>query len=322
MSTPQDDPSLEAYRAASGALDEQPSAAARAAILAAAAREVQAKPLDAASPLALAPIGEEHIEVEAPQTPQDNVRSLPHPAAPASVRRPRPAAAATADNVREFPAARRRSRWPLAAAASVLVASLAVMLAGRSEKDTAPSLQPPAEVVARAPAAEPPAASVAPTPAVAAPSASASAEPAPAPMPQGTPAPATLPAPSPSRSVEPPAATTNEKRTEAAELAAAPPPAVAARSEAAAAADAAGAPVAQRAAQSAESPAAAARAPLGAAASAPRAKSDLPDDWIARIIELRRAGRDDEAEAELRRFRERYPHIPVPASALPRTGTR
>jgi hypothetical protein len=46
------------------------------------------------------------------------------------------------------------------------------------------------------------------------------------------------------------------------------------------------------------------------------------EDWLEKIIKLRAAGRHDEAEVELKRFRERYPHVQVPASALPATGTR
>jgi hypothetical protein len=44
--------------------------------------------------------------------------------------------------------------------------------------------------------------------------------------------------------------------------------------------------------------------------------------WLERIIKLRREGRHDEAEAELKRFRERYPQVQPPAEALPPVGTR
>ena len=44
--------------------------------------------------------------------------------------------------------------------------------------------------------------------------------------------------------------------------------------------------------------------------------------WLERIIKLRREGRHDEAEAELKRFRERYPQVQLPAEALPPVGTR
>ncbi len=44
--------------------------------------------------------------------------------------------------------------------------------------------------------------------------------------------------------------------------------------------------------------------------------------WLERIIKLRREGRHDEAEAELKRFRERYPQVQLPAEALLPAGTR
>ena len=44
--------------------------------------------------------------------------------------------------------------------------------------------------------------------------------------------------------------------------------------------------------------------------------------WLERIIKLRREGRHDEADAELKRFRERYPQVQLPAEALLPAGTR
>ncbi len=44
--------------------------------------------------------------------------------------------------------------------------------------------------------------------------------------------------------------------------------------------------------------------------------------WITRIVELRRAGRDAEADAELKALRERAPTLAIPPEALPRAGTR
>lgn len=44
--------------------------------------------------------------------------------------------------------------------------------------------------------------------------------------------------------------------------------------------------------------------------------------WIARIVELRRAGRDAEADAELKALRERAPTLALPPEALPRAGGR
>jgi hypothetical protein len=47
-----------------------------------------------------------------------------------------------------------------------------------------------------------------------------------------------------------------------------------------------------------------------------------PEDWLKRITRLRLDGRHEEAEAELKRFRERYPQWPVPPAALGPSGTR
>jgi hypothetical protein len=49
-------------------------------------------------------------------------------------------------------------------------------------------------------------------------------------------------------------------------------------------------------------------------------------DWLDRIVKLRGEGRHAEADAELKRFRERYPDVRVPPAALPpatpASGTR
>jgi hypothetical protein len=47
-----------------------------------------------------------------------------------------------------------------------------------------------------------------------------------------------------------------------------------------------------------------------------------PARWMDRIVALRDAGRDDDADRELARLRERYPDHKVPPNALRRTGTR
>jgi len=65
-----------------------------------------------------------------------------------------------------------------------------------------------------------------------------------------------------------------------------------------------------------------------AAASAESAAADAAspplraEDWLDKIIRLRRDGRHAEADAELKQFRERYPQVAIPAEALPPTGTR
>ena len=47
-----------------------------------------------------------------------------------------------------------------------------------------------------------------------------------------------------------------------------------------------------------------------------------PARWMERIIALRDAGHDADADRELARLRERYPDMKVPPNALARTGTR
>jgi hypothetical protein len=74
-------------------------------------------------------------------------------------------------------------------------------------------------------------------------------------------------------------------------------------------------------------PAAPPAAGLGAVTGTVRTDADASkatsaSEWLERIIKLRRAGRHDEADVELKRFRERFPQVTVPAEALPATGTR
>jgi hypothetical protein len=45
------------------------------------------------------------------------------------------------------------------------------------------------------------------------------------------------------------------------------------------------------------------------------ATPDSPQVWLERIVRLRAEGRHDDADAELRRFSEAYPDVPVPAEA-------
>ncbi len=106
MTTDRDDAATRRYREASAELDERPSAAARAAILAAAARHVEAKPRAA-----------------------------------------------------DAPRVSHRRRWPLAAAAAVLLSSLAVMMAQRTAEEM-PTFTAPAGSQDRAPAASVPPAPV------------------------------------------------------------------------------------------------------------------------------------------------------------------
>ena len=41
----------------------------------------------------------------------------------------------------------------------------------------------------------------------------------------------------------------------------------------------------------------------------------LPEEWLRRIIALRRAGRNGEADASLQRFMQRFPDLRVPDEA-------
>jgi hypothetical protein len=43
---------------------------------------------------------------------------------------------------------------------------------------------------------------------------------------------------------------------------------------------------------------------------------ESPADWLRRIVELRRAGHDAEADRELTRFRQVYPDTRIPDDAL------
>ena len=47
-----------------------------------------------------------------------------------------------------------------------------------------------------------------------------------------------------------------------------------------------------------------------------------PEAWIERIVKLREAGQDNEASRELARFKRRYPNFTIPREALHAIGTR
>lgn len=342
------------YRSAVETVDERPSAAIRAAILAAAAREVGAQPRSADAVMPLQP---------------------PRPSRPP------------------------QRRWPLAAAAAVLLSTLAVMLAVRTEREMPTFSAPPSESAERAsPQAAPGTGATRPEDA---PAQSAAARPAPAQPAAAQPAAAPDPV--------------NSARQTLAERAAAFPAAPSAKvrqerdrggaertgQEAAAPDGPASVPVPQRAdsaealsslgkqtavadsrtgpplARSAEpvaragdatSPSAGAAAPSGAAAAgstadAPRVNAEAkrrdearPKDererqlaagapaaatpmnsaparldgmvelsaaeWLKKIVALRAQGRDEQADEELRKFRAKYPALVVPPEALARAVTR
>jgi len=306
MSTDRDDAPARRYREASAALDERPSAATRATILAAAARQVEARPLSADAPRVV-----------------------------------------------------RRPRWPLAAAAAVLLSTLAVMMADRTGQEM-PSFTVPAERAAESVA-------LAPAPSTAATPPSDNAVPLPAPPIAQAPAPiAKRPAASNAREERSSVPAVPSEREDARRSGAASP-AVSARS-AEQAREAAGAEARQQlpTAPPAAPPAPPRAAPLARSAPAPAAAGAMPAPeiaaerpeaasadrasagerapesqgaarldaardvegsapmWLERIVKLRREGREAEADAELKRFRERYPDVQVSPAALPggAAGTR
>jgi hypothetical protein len=296
-----DDRSVQGYRAATESLDERPSVSTRNAILAAAARQVQSGPRDARAPVA---------------------------------------------------PARRRQRWPYAAAAAVLLSTLAVMMATRTEQEM-PTFTAPADNSGRvaAPTAEPapakPAAAdgvvadAAPTPAPAASKpapkvAQREAQPAQVTTAPASPAPPPAPVSAGNEAKLNAATEPARAKEEVAGLSAAPAEQAASAEAPGAAADIAIAPMAKRPSaplnESAErrrdDGAAAAgnatpRAAQGTVAGAARSEADLSaGEWLDRIVKLRRAGRHDEADAELKRFRERYPQVTIPPEAQAPAGTR
>jgi hypothetical protein len=303
------------YQAASDALDERPSAATRAAILAAAAREIEAGPRDAAAP------------IEAPR--RYSMRQWPAAAAAAvllstlavmmAVRTEREMPTFTA------PTETAESRAPAAPATDAPTATKPAEETPDSKAAGGERVQPPAsERSVQRPAvrSEPPA-----------PSAPAAAD-----EQRARDAASSIA----ERSRKANEASTEQKAEDEADL----------RGPAAPLAPAAPAPLAKADSASAEAMASTdsrrkergdeanlSRAPmrqapveagaLGAAAGAPSVEADAAsssessaDKWLERIVKLRSSGRHDEADVELKRFRERYPHIQVPPSALPPSGTR
>ena len=333
MSTDRDNSGewVDRYREASAELGERPSASVRASILAAAAREVGAGPVSANAPRPIRP------------------------------------------------------RWPLAAAAAVMLSTLAVMLAIRTNEEM-PQFSAPSEAARGA--ADNVATPAAPAPPMAeSPVATREAANQQAPERQRTPTPersvarskseldSVVQAPRemnrsavgeapftgrlkkesdsiaqpprdesrPTPTEVPATARVNELKTaepKIAELeraqrnvpaaASVPPPSAEPavrgklRAEQSAAGAAAPASPVDQATSDARRDAAkpAAPAPLSAAQEEHKQADESAAAWLERIIKLRREGRHVEAEAELKRFRERYPQVQPPAEALPPTGTR
>lgn len=300
------------YREASARLDEAPSASTRAAILAAAARHVHAKPVVAGAayrrpgwPLAAAAVvmlstlavmlairtHEEMPQFNAPE--QSGVAEKVAPAPAAMPAAEPPSGSADAKPSVPTPELARSAENRQAPARDAALNS-----PKRRESEQASTA--PSE---RKQAAPPPApVNVPPAPA---PSASAASAPA-------APTPATPASPKAFSDPPPPAETAagvsalkKAQRDSGAGLQSRPQ---------------------DQAAANASIPAARADA-VGPVAPAPsvaqeRQRAESADiepaaAWIDRIIRLRREGRHSEADAELKRFRERYPQVQPPADALP-----
>ena len=303
------------YRQASAEVDERPAASARASILAAAAREVGARPVDAATklraprrwPLAAAAAvmlstlavmlairtNEEMPQFTAPPEPARSAAESESP--PAKIASPPPMAdqPPSERQVTEQPSAGTklaRARDERSAA----LAGSAADSAPQAPRAAAPPALPKNETdsVAQAPReTSPPALAEAPLTSL-----SKEQEQARQNVPAAAPA---SPAPEP--------ANRSKLRTE----------------QPAAGAAAPSAPIDQAAAEARRDAAKpAASAPLAAAQGERKQTDESAAAWLERIIKLRREGRHDEADAELKRFRGRYPQVQPPSEALLPAGTR
>lgn len=337
------------YRAANDALDERPSAATRAAILAAAARQVQAGPRDAKAPRIASRFG---TTLRWPMAAAATVllstlavmmavrteHEMPSFSPPAEIE-PR---ATTAPDASSATSSSARQSAPAGTDAGGLAAPSTAMNADSA----APALEHKRALakegaVAAPPIAVPPARTApgsAPTSPPSARDQAAASDQADAKVAaaaEGARAkeevaaqfsPAMPPAPSPARE-----ASRSNESTPAATVPAAPMPQgkadaalpTDAESRRNGRADSTG-PALSRLRQ-APAPAGA----LGAGVASSRSEVDVPidgtlraEEWLEKIIKLRKTGRHDEADAELKRFRERHPQVQVPAEALPATGTR
>jgi hypothetical protein len=303
------------YRQASAQVDERPAASTRASILAAAAREVGARPVDAAAPFrtprrwplaaaaavmlsTLAVMLAIRTNEEMPQfsAPPESARSATETETP-------PAKIAAAPPMADQPPSERKITEQPSAATKPERAreERAAALAGNAA-DSAPQVARDAS-----------------PPALARNEADAVAQ-----APREPSRPALTEAPSASLSKEHEQARQNAPAALPASPAPEPANRAKQRSEQPAAGAAAPTPPMDQAAADARRDAAkpAATAPLSALESGRRQAEESAAAWLERIIKLRREGRHDEAEAELKRFRERYPQVQPPSEALPPAGTR
>ena len=321
------------YRQASGELGERPSASVRASILAAAAREVGAKPVDAAVPYRARPrwplaaaaavmlstlavmlairTNEEMPQFSAPSEPQSTAPSAPAGSAGAdNVATPSaaPPAAAMAEKqvtTRSAKVQQAPESQPTASAATAPAAPMAEQSAAQRSANDQPE-SAPARTLERSFGRLKKDSGVAQAPREVSP-------------PVVTEAPATMgakeedrarqnvPAASPAPPAPEPAARAKQRAEQGAVAGAAAP-----------------APPIDQASGGARRDAAkpAATAPLSDVQSERKQIEESATMWLERIIKLRHEGRHDEADAELKRFRERYPQVQPPAEALQPAGTR
>ena len=315
---------VDRYRQASAELDERPSASVRASILAAAAREVGARPISADAPRpirrrwplaaaaavmlsTLAVMMAIRTNEEMPQ-----FSAPPESASSAADKVATPATTAPAPSMAESPAK------PSEAMNQQVPERQGAPTQERSEARA----RPESDSIAQAPRVTSPALTEAPAAARVKKESGSVAQ---APREMSPPTPTEIPAPA--RASEP-------KNNELEKLlrsapAAAPPAAEPAaraklRAEQSAAGAAAQTPPMDQASSDARRDAAkpATPAPLSAAQEERKQTDESAAAWLERIIKLRREGRHVEAEAELKRFRDRYPQVQLPPEALPPAGTR
>jgi len=322
------------YRQASGEMDERPSAAVRASVLAAAAREVGAKPVDSATPystrkrwpLAAAAAvmlstlavmmairtNEEMPQFSAPEPMRTSPASVAPPAAPPA---PSASMADQSSSEREKPqssaqrAPARGSADSTAPPAALPPAPMTEESISKRQMKDAQAVERPLErsqegfgsrlkkesnSVAQAGREENrPVVTEAPSAAPANEQDRAR---------QNMPASSAVPPPPPEATATP--KLRGEQRAAAGAAAPATP------------VDQASADARRDAAKPSTQPS------LGAAQSERKQVEESAALWLERIIKLRREGRHDEADAELKRFRERYPQVQPPAEALLPAGTR
>jgi hypothetical protein len=329
---------VDRYRQASAELDEQPAASTRASILAAAARAVDSKPVDAAAkprtrarwPLAaaaavmlstLAVMLAIRTNEEMPHfgAPPETARSAADAVAPsakparsaADAGAPSAAPASTPPTVDLAPRQREESQERVTEKTEKRQVQTGNERAARANKES--------DSVAQAPRETSP-------PKLAEARGKKDSDSVPqAPREADRPAPAAAPAPPPVTALEkarqdvpaatpaPPAPEPTDRAKQRAE-------------QPAAGAVAPPAPMDQASAGARRDMGRIATPPLSAAQSERKQVEESAAAWLERIIKLRREGRHDEADAELKRFRERYPQVQPPSEALgpvqPPAGTR